>query len=229
MVTILAAIVVIGVIVLVHELGHFMAARSVGVRVDRFSIGFPPRFLTFTSIADGWEFRLFFYGRNSAGKLEWKPIIEKTFRSQGREGSGTEYCFALIPFGGYVKMAGMVDESMDSKIEHKPYELMSKPAWAQIWVMSAGVIMNMVLAIVLYTIVSWTTGAPIVSEDPVVAQTVEGKPAQEIGLQSGDRILEINGQTVTTWNEMAELIHAIPNSPIDLTWLHDGEEFEEWR
>ena len=57
MVTILAAIIVIGVIVLVHELGHFMAARSVGVRVDRFSIGFPPRFLTFTSTASGWEFR----------------------------------------------------------------------------------------------------------------------------------------------------------------------------
>ena len=225
MVTILAAIIVIGVIVLVHELGHFMAARSVGVRVDRFSIGFPPRFLTFTSTEDGWEFRLFFYGRNSAGKIEWKPIIEKTFRNQGRKGSGTEYCIALIPFGGYVKMAGMIDESMDSKVEHKPYELMSKPAWAQIWVMSAGVIMNMILAILLYTVVSWTMGAPIVSEEPIVAQTIAGKPAEEIGLQPGDRIFEINGQTVTTWTEMSELIRAIPNSPIDLAWLRAGEEF----
>jgi regulator of sigma E protease len=224
MVTIIAAIIVIGVIVLVHELGHYMAARSVGVRVDRFSIGFPPRFLTFTSVTGGWEFRLYFYKRNVAGKLEWQPVVEKTFAKNGREGSGTEYCIALIPFGGYVKMAGMIDESMDSKIEHRPYELMSKPRWAQIWVMSAGVIMNMVLALVLYSIVAWTTGAPIVSEEPIVSQVVAGKPAEAIGLQPGDRIIEINDQSVSSWDDMSGMIHKIPNSPITLKWLRDGEE-----
>ena len=63
MTTIGAFIIVLGVIVMVHELGHFFAARSVGVRVDRFSIGFPPRFITITSVPGGFEFRLFFFVR----------------------------------------------------------------------------------------------------------------------------------------------------------------------
>ena len=60
MTTILAFIIVLGVIVMVHELGHFFAARSVGVRVDRFSIGFPPRLMTMTSVPNGFEIKLFF-------------------------------------------------------------------------------------------------------------------------------------------------------------------------
>jgi regulator of sigma E protease len=226
MTTLLAAIIVIGVIVFVHELGHYFAARSVGVRVDRFSIGFPPRLLTFTSLPDGWLFRFFFYKRGENGKVNWAPIFERMINRPGRKGTNTEYCIALIPFGGYVKMAGMIDESMDTKIKHEPYELMSKPAWAQVWVMSAGVIMNVVTAILLYTAVSWVTGLPEISDEPVVNQVIEDKPAQTIGLQPGDRILKINDQTISTWSEMSNLVHAIPNTPITLVWEHEGEIIE---
>ena len=140
MTTILAFIIVLGVIVMVHELGHFFAARSVGVRVDRFSIGFPPRLMTITSVPNGFEIKLFFYRKDQGGKISWGPIYNWDVKKPGRTGSGTEYCFAIIPLGGYVKMAGMIDESLDGTIKNKPYELMSKPVWAQIWVMSAGVI-----------------------------------------------------------------------------------------
>lgn len=68
-----ATIFVLGVLIFVHELGHFIAARSVGVRVDRFSIGFPPRFISITSIPDGWNFRIYFY-KNEGGKLVWSPV-----------------------------------------------------------------------------------------------------------------------------------------------------------
>ena len=71
MITILAFIIVLGVIVMIHELGHFFAARSVGVRVDRFSIGFPPRLMTITSVPNGLEIKLFFYRKNQAGKISW--------------------------------------------------------------------------------------------------------------------------------------------------------------
>ena len=226
MTTLLAAIIVIGAIVFVHELGHYFAARSVGVRVDRFSIGFPPRLVSFTSLSNGWFFRFFFYRRNEDGKLNWEPIFERMIRRSSRKGTNTEYCIALIPFGGYVKMAGMVDESMDTTIKHEPYELMSKPAWAQVWVMSAGVIMNIVTAVLLYTVVSWVTGIPEISDEPIVNHVIEDKPAQAIGLQPGDRILKINDQNITTWAEMSELVHAIPNTPITLVWEHEGEIME---
>jgi regulator of sigma E protease len=70
MITLLAMVFVLGVLVFVHELGHFLAARSVGVRVERFSLGFPPRLATFIPTEKGWIFRLFFYSRNEEGKLE---------------------------------------------------------------------------------------------------------------------------------------------------------------
>ena len=126
MTTLLAMIFVLGVLVFVHELGHFLAARSVGVRVERFSLGFPPRLATFIPTEKGWIFRLFFYSRNEEGKLEWGPILEKTLKKIPRKATETEFTLALIPLGGYVKMAGTIDESLDDKLTGAPDELTSK-------------------------------------------------------------------------------------------------------
>ncbi|SVA30208.1 uncharacterized protein METZ01_LOCUS83062, partial [marine metagenome] len=199
MTTMGAFIIVLGVIVMVHELGHFFAARSVGVRVDRFSIGFPPRFITITSVSGGFEFRLFFYRRDQEGKIVWGPVKSWLINKPGREGSGTEYCLAIIPLGGYVKMAGMIDESLDGKIEYKPDELMSKPVWAQIWVMSAGVIMNILLAFIIFTGVAWNNGTPAVSNEPVIHTLVDDMPAKAEGLLPGDRILSVDDVQISTW------------------------------
>ncbi|MFQ6605020.1 MAG: RIP metalloprotease RseP [Fidelibacterota bacterium] len=225
MTTLWATILVLGVLVFVHELGHYLAARSVGVRVERFSIGFPPRLFSFTSVPGGWEFTIFFYARQE-GKWVWSPVWTTTFSRPGKKGSGTEYCLALIPIGGYVKMSGVIDESLDTTIEHKPYELMSKPNWAQAWVMSAGVIMNILLALAIYTGISWHTGRPEPRDEPVIAEVIPGMPAESIGLQSGDRILSINGDPIETWTEMSSRVHAIPNADILLVWEHDGEKRE---
>ncbi|MBL7059814.1 MAG: RIP metalloprotease RseP [Candidatus Marinimicrobia bacterium] len=211
-----ATIVVIGIIVMVHELGHYLAARSVGVRVERFSVGFPPRFLTFTSVENGWAFRLFFYKKTSAG-LEWQPVYTHTFSSQGKKGSGTEYCLALIPLGGYVKMAGVIDESMDTNITHAPDEFASKSPLAQMWIMSAGVLMNIVLAFTIYTGIALYTGIPEVSTEPMIAKLIPDYPAEKAGLTPGDKVLRVNGESVDTWKDMTTIIHALPNSDILLT------------
>ena len=221
MITLLATAVVIGVIVFVHELGHYLAARSVGVRVEKFSVGFPPRIITMTSVPDGWDFKLFFFTKDDDGKRVWGPVIEKHISRPGRKGTLTEYCFALVPLGGYVKMAGLIDENLDSEIEHKPYELMSKPRLAQAWVMSAGVIMNVLLALVIYTGIAYQQGKPVISDEPVIAQIIEGLPAENAGMQTGDRIVEINGEPIETWQELTEIIHSIPNTPINLHFERD--------
>jgi len=227
MTTILAFIIVLGVIVMIHELGHFFAARSVGVRVDRFSIGFPPRLMTMTSVPNGFEIKLFFYRKDQEGKISWGPIYNKAVKKPGRTGSGTEYCFAIIPLGGYVKMAGMIDESMDGTIENKPYELMSKPVWAQIWVMSAGVIMNILLAFIIFTGVVWDQGIPVPKDDPVIHSLIDDMPAKKMGLLPGDRILSVDDVQISTWTELSTTIHAIPNTPITLTYQRDGVEFKQ--
>jgi regulator of sigma E protease len=175
-----------------------------------------------TSVPDGWDFKLFFYRKDDEGNRVWAPIFEKHISRPGRKGSFTEYCFSLVPLGGYVKMAGLIDESLDSKSEHKPYELMSKPRLAQAWVMSAGVIMNILLALAIYTGIAYMQGNPIISDEPVIAQILEGQPAEAAGMQVGDRIVEINDEPIETWKELTTIIHSIPNTPINIHYEHDG-------
>ncbi len=220
-----ATIVVIGIIVLVHELGHYLAARSVGVRVERFSVGFPPRFLTFTSVENGWEFRLFFYKKTATG-LEWQSVYAHTFSFLGRKGSGTEYCLALIPLGGYVKMAGVIDESMDTNITNAPDEFAGKSPLSQMWIMSAGVLMNILLAFTIYTGITLYTGIPEVSTEPVIAKLIPDHPAEKAGLTLGDKVLQINGEPVETWKEMTNLLHKLPNSEVHLSVEREGAQRE---
>ena len=223
MITLIATIILLGVLIFIHELGHYLAARSIGVRVERFSIGYPPRLMTFTSIPDGWEFRFFFYHKNEDGKWAWGPVKSTSISHPGRKGSGTEYCFAVIPFGGYVKVAGVIDESMDATFEHKPYELMSKTKLQQIWFMSAGVIMNTLLAFIIFTGLSNYSGKPIISNEPVINELLPGLPAEISGLNSGDVIKEIEGNKISSWDDLTKEIHQRPNQQINLTYSRGDE------
>ena len=226
MTTLWATIIVLGVLVTVHELGHFFAARSVGVRVDRFSIGFPPRLFTLTSVDSGWLCSIFFYYRNEKNKFVWGPVYEKMIGSKQRAGSKTEYCLSIIPLGGYVKMAGTIDESLDDNIKHTDDELMSKTPLQQIWVMSAGVIMNVLLAFVLFSGIAKYMGIPELSDEPVIAQLVPEMPAEAAGLQVGDRILALDNDTVEKWSDISKTIHAIPNTPILIKIQRGTLEFD---
>ena len=224
MTTILAFIFVLGVIVIIHELGHFFAARSVGVRVDRFSIGFPPRLFTVNSINGGFKINLFFYKKNDLDKISWDIIKTWNINIPERKGSGTEYCFAIVPLGGYVKLAGMIDESMDGAIKNEPYELMSKPVWAQIWVMSAGVIMNILLAFVIFTALAWYQGVPTSENIPVIYSVEEDSPAKNANLLPGDKIIVVNDYNINTWSDLSSTIQELPNKSIKITYVREGRE-----
>jgi regulator of sigma E protease len=175
-------LIVVGVIIFVHELGHFLAAKSVGMKVERFSIGFPPRITSF----------------------RYKD---------------TEYTISAIPLGGYVKIAGMVDESLDgSSLTGAPYEFQSKKLWQKVYVLCAGVMMNFLLAIIIFTIITMLNGVP--QEGPVIVGGVQsGYPAETIGLQKGDRILSIDGRSIQTWQDFVDQVKAKPDIPILLTWI----------
>jgi regulator of sigma E protease len=186
-VTILSFIVVIGIVIFMHELGHFLAAKSVGIRVERFSIGYPPRMV-------------------------------------GRKIGETDYCVSWLPLGGYVKMAGMIDESLEvpEKITGAKDEFMSKNAWQKTLVITAGVIMNMVLAAGIYSVVTMAEGVPIV-KDPIVQNVSPGLPAESAGIVTGDRITGINGSAIATWDELVSIIYASADKPLTIAWQHEGE------
>lgn len=165
-------IITIGVLVLVHELGHFAAAKFFGMRVDRFSIGFPPR-------------------------------------AFGKTIGETDYCVSWIPIGGYVKIAGMIDESFDTEFiarEPEPWEFRSKPIWQRMIVLAAGVIMNVLLAVGIFWGITFFEGKTVwpTTEIGYVSETSAAAKAR---LQSGDRILAVNGTPVKYWEDIETAIY----------------------
>jgi regulator of sigma E protease len=165
-------IVTLGVLVLIHELGHFLAAKAFRMRVDRFSIGFPPR-------------------------------------AFGKQIGETDYCVSWIPIGGYVKIAGMVDESFDTDQldeEPKPWEFRSKPIWQRMIVISAGVIMNLILALVIFWFVQYSVGRNI-WQTTTVGVVGESSAAATAGIHEGDRITDVNGEPVSDWQHMMETLY----------------------
>ncbi len=160
------------ILVFFHELGHFLAAKFFKMRVDRFSIGFPP----------------------------------KVFGIQKGE---TEYVFGATPLGGYVKIAGMIDETMDDEFleeEPKPWEFRSKPVWQRIIVITAGVIFNVILAAFIYTGMAMHYGEQVVPVERVEGIYVpEESLAGEMGFEKGDRIVGVNGERVQYFDELMSM------------------------
>lgn len=159
---IIQVILSLSLLVLVHEFGHYIAARIFRIRVEKFYLFFPPAIFKF------------------------KP-----------KGSDTEFGIGCIPLGGFCKISGMIDESMDTEAMKKPpqpWELRSRPAWQRLIVMAGGVIMNVILAIVLYIAILFTWGEQYVSTQDAVYGIEVSPLAKEIGFRDGDRILAFDGE-----------------------------------
>ncbi|MTI88255.1 MAG: RIP metalloprotease RseP [Balneolaceae bacterium] len=157
------------ILVFIHELGHFLAAKLFGMRVERFSIGFPPRI---------WGFQK----------------------------GDTDYCIGATPLGGYVKISGMIDESMDTEHldeEPEPWEFRSKPVWQRIIVITAGVIFNMILAFVIYFGMTLSLGQQVLPLDEVEGMYVpETSILHEIGFKTGDQLVGVNGKEVSYFHDL---------------------------
>jgi regulator of sigma E protease len=190
MTTLIATIIVLGVLIMVHELGHFFAAKSVGIRVERFSIGLGPRIFGF------------------------------------RRGE-TEYVLSLVPLGGYVKMGGMDDEVME-KIEGgaveprapSPRDFDAKPLWARAFVISAGVIVNMLFAFVVYTAVIGIWGLPEPRSTRLGLVNESSLPAGTEALATlpiGGEIVRVGARTVESWGDVTEALIEAPAGPTEIT------------
>ena len=189
MLTLLAFLVVIGVLIFVHELGHLLAAKAVDIEVPRFSIGFGPRVAGFT----------------------WGE---------------TEYVISALPLGGYVRMAGMEDTSaLEGGVEeeHVPSErdFDAKPLWARAMVISAGVFMNLVFAVVVLAGVAFAFGEPLNPTTRVaIGSDVPQEAAALQGLPLGAEITAVGGSVVETWNDVADALATAPAGPVEITFAN---------
>ncbi|MCF2489814.1 RIP metalloprotease RseP [Dyadobacter sp. CY347] len=118
----------------------------------------------------------------------------------------TEYGIGAIPLGGFVKISGMIDESMDTEAMNKepqPYEFRSKPAWQRLIVMLGGIIVNVIVGIFIFIVIAYNDGDKYLSSTEVNKYgIVAGDLAKEIGLQTGDKIVKVNGKPFTSFDEL---------------------------
>ncbi|MBX3009520.1 MAG: RIP metalloprotease RseP [Melioribacteraceae bacterium] len=178
-------IVTIAILVFVHEFGHFAAAKISKMRVDVFAIGFGKRLFGFNKLTG------FTFGN-----------LPTDFDGQGN----TDYRLCLLPFGGYVKITGMVDESLDTKSlesEPKPYEFRAKSTIAKLFVITAGVAMNLLLTLVIFWGINFFQGKQVFNTTTIHRIESDSKAA-EVGFKSGDSIVEINGVFVNNWDDVVE-------------------------
>lgn len=173
----------IGILVFIHEFGHFAAAKLSGMRADVFAIGFGKRLF-------GWNKKSGF----SFGELP------KDFDGEGH----TDYRLCLLPLGGYVKIAGMVDESMDAEFVNRPpqpWEFRAKPLHSKVFVITAGVLMNLLLAWIIFWGGNFFQGKPF-TQTTTIAYVEPNTVIDSLGFKSGDKILSINGKSVDNWEDV---------------------------
>lgn len=160
----------LSLLVILHELGHFLAARAFGIKVEKFYLFF-----------DAWGFKLFSYKKGDV-----------------------EYGVGWLPLGGYVKIAGMIDESMDTEQmaqPAQPWEFRSKPAWQRLIVMLGGIIVNIIVGILIFWILTFKYGQNYTVAEKLTDGISVGNIGKEIGLKNGDRILAINGNKLIRFED----------------------------
>jgi regulator of sigma E protease len=316
-------IVVLGILVFIHELGHYLAAKIFGMKVDAFSLGFPPRAWGFrwatrklrpkfmrdirraigshavfkqldeiiqrNKLSSSAEESITLLARifsieqestsktvtNAKGNSEEKiavltkvvaneneisaipqdmiPVLRDTFagsrdlveyflryqeiqsESIFKKSYETDYCVSWIPLGGYCKINGMVDESLDLENMQEgsplPWEYRAKPVWQRLIVITGGVFFNFILAAVVFTIMAMRSGLPDVDKykdyqltlGTQISAVNPGSPAESAGMKSGDRIVAINHQPVREWSKLVDLIHDKPGQKILVEWTRGDE------
>lgn len=179
------------ILIILHEGGHFLFAKLFKVRVEKFCLFFDPWFTP----------------------LKFKP-----------KWSDTTYCLGWLPLGGYVKISGMIDESMDKeqmKQPVKPWEFRAKPAWQRLLIMVGGVLVNFVLAFVIYSSVLFTWGEKYVPIENMTHGFQFNEQAHSFGLQDGDILLGTNETTFRDFN--SNVLRDISNATT-LRVRRDGKE-----
>lgn len=228
------------ILVVIHEFGHFLFSRVFKVRVEKFYAFFNPNFSLIRVKKVNGKLRVKFFARNVPESYE----EEKRFNFEGKEEvtykpidldtlpdddwrkypESTEFGVGWVPFGGYCKIAGMIDESMDvasMQQEPKPWEFRTKPAWQRLLIMVGGVMFNLILAFMIYSAVLWKWGDSYIPATETEYGMEFNEHAKSLGFADGDIVLATDGKLVKQFD--ADLYRAIAKAK-EVTVLRNGKE-----
>ena len=211
----------LSILIFIHELGHFLAAKAFKTRVEKFYLFFDWGFSLFRckKVNGKWCFKFFSKNvpekyttteyRDAKGKkqIQYEPIDLNTLpEDDWRRSDNTEYGIGWFPLGGYNKIAGMIDESMDkSQMQQPPkeWEFRSKPAWQRFIIMVAGVFMNVVLAFAIYIGLLASNGERYLSTEEVNRYGIHvDSLGYELGFRDGDKILAVDGEYIESFYQI---------------------------
>ncbi len=201
----------LSILIVLHEGGHFAMAKLFGIRVEKFFLFFDYKFHLFSTYSRWWR------------RLCGKQPIEKD-PDGNYPYHGTEYGIGWIPLGGYVKISGMIDESMDREQMSQPpqpWEFRTKPAWQRLLVMLAGVIVNFLVALVIYSMILFVWGSSYIPIRDMKMGFTYNEQAQSIGFRQGDIPVSADGETFRDYN--TDVLRSISNAH-QVTVLRGGRE-----
>lgn len=176
-------IVAFAILVIIHEFGHYIFSRIFGVKVEKFYLFFNPWFTLY--------------------KYKPKKPAPKPGEEEKMTWRDTEYGIGWVPLGGYCKIAGMIDESMDTeqmKQPAKPWEFRSKPAWQRLLIMVGGVLFNFILAIIIYTGIVFAWGEKYIPFRNATEGMMYSETAHKVGFVDGDIPLAADGKELTYYS-----------------------------
>lgn len=201
---IIAALLIFTIIVVAHELGHFLLAKKNGVGVPEFSIGMGPRIITLAKTTEGIKIKLFCSQKLFETREDWQEV--------------TKYSWKLFPIGGSCAMIGEDEEN------NREDSFSSKGIWARFSVIFAGPFFNFIFAFIIAIIILANAGI----DYPIVEYVYDNQPAQTAGIQVGDRIKKINGHKIAIGREINTYInaHPLPDKDVPVVLERDGKEME---
>ena len=182
----------LSILIVLHELGHFIPARLFKTRVEKFYLFFDPWFSLFK--------------------------VQK---------GGTEYGIGWLPLGGYVKISGMIDESMDKeqmKLPPQPWEFRAKPAWQRLIIMIGGVTVNVILGVLIYAMVLFAWGEEYLPTQNATYGVAPDSIAMEIGIKNGDQIVSVNNKEVENFRKIAKEV--IIDHATSIQVMRDGQKID---